>query len=158
MTDSTTKEIEELRRQRADLDKNLQKKGYEIADLKRRICDELYTYPAYVLLETLISLRKTAITPEAAAPGRIPEDVFTFISDTAGKTHPVTRAPDGAWVERPSLSGYIGEQGLFSDSVSGPWEKGILQAISERGFFVNRLSGEPYRFFSPSPEAYAYQG
>lgn len=157
MTDKT-KELEELRQQRADLDTQLQKKGYEIMDLKRRICDELYTYPAYVLLETLISLRKTAITPETAAPGRIPEDVFAFISDTAGKSHPVTRSPDGSWVERPSLSGYIGESGLFSDSISGPWEKGILQAISERGFFVNRLSGEPYRFFSPSPDAYAYQG
>jgi hypothetical protein len=158
MTDSTAKEIEELRQQRADLDKQLQKKGYEIADLKRRICDELYTYPAYVLLETLISLRKTAITPEAAPPGVIPEDVFAFITDTAGKSHPVTRAPDGSWAERPPLSRYIGEPGLFSDSVSGPWEKGILQKISERGFFVNRLSGEPYRFFSPSLEAYTYQG
>ena len=157
MTDKT-KELEELRQQRADLDTQLQKKGYEIMDLKRRICDELYTYPAYVLLETLISLRKTAITPETAAPGGIPEDVFSFASDTAGKSHPVTRAPDGSWVERPSLSGYIGEQGLFSDGIAGPWEKGILQAISERGFFVNRLSGEPYRFFSPSPDAYAYQG
>lgn len=66
MTD-TAKELEELRQQRADLDKRLQRCGYEIADLKRRICDELYTYPAYVLLETLISLRKTAITPETAA-------------------------------------------------------------------------------------------
>ena len=157
MTDKT-KELEELRQQRADLDTQLQKKGYEIMDLKRRICDELYTYPAYVLLETLISLRKTAVTPETAAPGRIPEDVFAFISDTAGKSHPVTRSPDGSWVERPSLSGYIGEAGLFSDSISGPWEKGVLEKISERGFFVNRLSGEPYRFFSPSPDAYAYQG
>lgn len=67
MTDNTAKEIEELRQQRADLDKRLQERGYEIADLKRRICDELYTYPAYVLLETLINLRKTAIAPEAAA-------------------------------------------------------------------------------------------
>lgn len=62
----TEKEIEELRQQRNDFHAQLQKKGYEIADLKRRICDELYTYPAYVLLETLISLQKTAITPEAA--------------------------------------------------------------------------------------------
>lgn len=67
MTDNTIKELEELRQQRADLDKRLQERGYEIADLKRRICDELYTYPAYVLLETLISLRKTAITPVTAA-------------------------------------------------------------------------------------------
>ena len=67
MTDNTAKELEELRQQLADLDTRLQERGYEIADLKRRICDELYTYPAYVLLETLISLRKTAITPEAAA-------------------------------------------------------------------------------------------
>lgn len=66
MTDDVTKELEELRQQRADLDKRLQRKGYEISDLKRRICDELYTYPAYALLETLISLRKSAITPEAA--------------------------------------------------------------------------------------------
>lgn len=72
MTDNTTKELEELRQQRADLDTRLQRRGYEIADLKRRICDELYTYPAYVLLETLISLQKTAITPEAAAPGVTP--------------------------------------------------------------------------------------
>lgn len=65
MTDNTTlNELEELRQQRADLDKRLQESSYEIADLKRRICDELYTYPAYVLLETLINLRKTAITPE----------------------------------------------------------------------------------------------
>ena len=63
MTENLKKELEELRQQRADLDKQLQKKGYEIMDLKRRICDELYTYPAYVLLETLISLRKTAIPP-----------------------------------------------------------------------------------------------
>lgn len=55
MTESLEKELEELRQQRN-----------EIADLKRRICDELYTYPAYALLETLISLQKTAITPEAA--------------------------------------------------------------------------------------------
>lgn len=67
MTDNTAKELEELRQQLADLDKRLRERGYEIADLKRRICDELYTYPAYVLLETLISLRKTAITPETAA-------------------------------------------------------------------------------------------
>lgn len=68
MTDNTTlNELEELRQQRADLDKRLQESSYEIADLKRRICDELYTYPAYVLLETLISLRKASITPEAAA-------------------------------------------------------------------------------------------
>ena len=66
MTDPT-KELEELRQQLADLDKRLQERGYEIADLKRRICDELYTYPAYVLLETLINLRKTAVTSEAAA-------------------------------------------------------------------------------------------
>ena len=66
MTDPT-KELEELRQQLADLDTRLQKRGYEIADLKRRICDELYNYPAYVLLETLINLRKTAVTPEAAA-------------------------------------------------------------------------------------------
>ena len=55
MTENLEKEIEELRQQRN-----------EIAGLKRRICDELYTYPAYALLETLISLRKSAITPEAA--------------------------------------------------------------------------------------------
>ena len=66
MTENLEKEIEELRQQRADLDKRLQRRGYEIADLKRRVCDELYTYPAYALLETLISLQKTAITPEAA--------------------------------------------------------------------------------------------
>lgn len=66
MTENQEKELEELRRQRNDFDALLRKKGYEIADLKRRICDELYIYPAYVLLETLISLQKTAITPEAA--------------------------------------------------------------------------------------------
>ena len=55
MTENPEKEIEDLRQQRN-----------EIAGLKRRICDELYTYPAYALLETLISLRKSAITPEAA--------------------------------------------------------------------------------------------
>ena len=67
MTDEVTKELEELRRQRNDFHTELQRRGYEIADLKRRICDELYTYPAYVLLETLLNLRKTAITPETAA-------------------------------------------------------------------------------------------
>ena len=67
MTDEVTKELEELRQQRNDFHTELQRRGYEIADLKHRICDELYTYPAYVLLETLISLRKTAITPETAA-------------------------------------------------------------------------------------------
>ena len=66
MTENLEQEIEELRQQRADLDKRLQRRGYEIADLKRRVCDELSTYPAYALLETLISLQKTAITPEAA--------------------------------------------------------------------------------------------
>lgn len=66
MTESLEKEIEELRQQRNEFHTLLQKKGYEIAGLKRRICDELYTYPAYALLETLISLRKSAITPEAA--------------------------------------------------------------------------------------------
>ena len=67
MTDEVTKELEELRQQRNDFHTELQRRGYEIADLKRRICDELYTYPAYVLLETLLNLRKTAITPETAA-------------------------------------------------------------------------------------------
>ena len=66
MTENLEKELEELRQQRNEFHALLQKKGYEIADLKRRICDELYTYPAYALLETLISLQKTAITPEAA--------------------------------------------------------------------------------------------
>lgn len=66
MTENLEKELEDLRRQRNDFHTLLQKKGYEIAGLKRRICDELYTYPAYALLETLISLRKSAITPEAA--------------------------------------------------------------------------------------------
>lgn len=66
MTESLEKEIEELRQQRNELYTLLQKKRYEIADLKRRICDELYTYPAYALLETLISLRKSAIPQEAA--------------------------------------------------------------------------------------------
>lgn len=66
MTENLEKELEELRQQRNDLDKLLQRRGYELADVKRRICDELYIYPAYVLLETLISLQKTAITPEAA--------------------------------------------------------------------------------------------
>ena len=66
MTENLEKEIEELRQQRNEFYILLQRKGDEIADLKRRICDELYTYPAYALLETLISLRKSAITPEAA--------------------------------------------------------------------------------------------
>lgn len=66
MTENLKKELEDLRQQRADLDTQLQRKGYEISDLKRRICDELYTYPAYALLETLISLQKNAIPPEAA--------------------------------------------------------------------------------------------
>ena len=66
MTENLKKELEDLRQQRADLDQQLQRKGYEISDLKRRICDELYTYPAYALLETLISLQKNAIPPEAA--------------------------------------------------------------------------------------------
>ena len=66
MTERPEKEIEELRQQRNEFYILLQRKGYEIADLKRRICDELYTYPAYALLETLISLRKSAVTPEAA--------------------------------------------------------------------------------------------
>ena len=66
MTERPEKEIEELRQQRNEFYILLQRKGDEIADLKRRICDELYTYPAYALLETLISLRKSAITPEAA--------------------------------------------------------------------------------------------
>lgn len=65
MTENPEKEIEELRQQRNEFYTLLQKKGYEIADLKRRICDELYNYPAHALLETLISLRKSAITPEA---------------------------------------------------------------------------------------------
>lgn len=66
MTESLEKEIEDLRQQRNEFYTLLQRKEYEIAGLKRRICDELYTYPAYALLETLISLRKSAITPEAA--------------------------------------------------------------------------------------------
>ena len=66
MTENLEKEIEELRQQRNEFYILLQRKGDELADLKRRICDELYTYPAYALLETLISLRKSAITPEAA--------------------------------------------------------------------------------------------
>ena len=66
MTENPEKEIEDLRQQRNEFYTLLQRKGYEIAGLKRRICDELYTYPAYALLETLISLRKSAITPEAA--------------------------------------------------------------------------------------------
>ena len=58
------KELEELRQQRNDFYVKLQKRGYEIADLKRRICDELYNYPAYALLETLISLRKSYISKD----------------------------------------------------------------------------------------------
>ena len=65
MTENLEKEIEELRQQRNEFYAQLQRKGDEIADLKRRICDELYTYPAYALLETLISLRKSVIPPEA---------------------------------------------------------------------------------------------
>ena len=53
MTENLEKELEELRQQRNDLHAQLQRKGREVADLKRRICDELYTYPAYALLETL---------------------------------------------------------------------------------------------------------
>ena len=67
MTDNTEdlkKELEELRQQRNDFYVKLQKRGYEIADLKRRICDELYTYPAYALLEALISLRKSYISKD----------------------------------------------------------------------------------------------
>lgn len=67
MTENLKKELEELRRQRADLDTQLQRKGYEIADLKRRICDELCNYPAHTLLELLISLQQTTIPPEEAA-------------------------------------------------------------------------------------------
>lgn len=64
MTENLENDIEELRQQRNEFHAQLQRKGREISDLKRRICDELYTYPAYALLETLISLRKSAITPE----------------------------------------------------------------------------------------------
>ena len=67
MTDSIEdlkKEIEELRRQRADLDARLQKRTWEIVDLTRRICDELCAFPAYALLETLISLRKSYISKD----------------------------------------------------------------------------------------------
>lgn len=66
MTENLKKELEELRQQRNEFHALLQRKEHEISELKRRICDELYTYPAYALLETLISLQKTAITPEAA--------------------------------------------------------------------------------------------
>lgn len=58
------KELEELRRQRADLDARLQNRTWEIVDLKRRICDELYDFPAYALLEALISLRKSYINKD----------------------------------------------------------------------------------------------
>lgn len=64
MNENLENDIEELRQQRNEFHAQLQRKGREISDLKRRICDELYTYPAYALLETLISLRKSAITPE----------------------------------------------------------------------------------------------
>lgn len=58
MTENLKKELEELRQQRNDFYILLQEKGYEIMDLKRRICDELCNYPAYTLLEMLISLQK----------------------------------------------------------------------------------------------------
>lgn len=64
MTDNTAKELEELRQQRADLDARLQTRSWEIVDLKRRICDELCAFPAYTLLETLISLQKSRVKKE----------------------------------------------------------------------------------------------
>lgn len=67
MAENLKKELEELRQQRNEFYMLLQKRGYEIADLKRRICDELYNYPAHTLLELLISLQKTTIPPEEAA-------------------------------------------------------------------------------------------
>lgn len=62
MAENLKKELEELRRQRNDFYILLQNKGYEIMDLKRRICDELCNYPAYTLLEMLISLQKNRDT------------------------------------------------------------------------------------------------
>lgn len=67
MTDSIEdlkKEVEELRKQRADLDGRLQTMSWEIVDLKRRICDELCAFPAYALLEALISLQKSRVNKE----------------------------------------------------------------------------------------------
>lgn len=69
MAENLKKELEELRRQRNDFYILLQNKGYEIMDLKRRICDELCNYPAYTLLEMLISLQKTTIPPEETTGG-----------------------------------------------------------------------------------------
>ena len=71
MAENLKKELEELRQQRNDFYTLLQNKGYEIADLKRRICDELYNYPASTLLEMLISLQKNHDT---TGGGRRPDD------------------------------------------------------------------------------------
>lgn len=53
-----TDEVEELRKQVADFYRMNNQKAYQIHDIKRRILDELYNFPALELLGVLLDLQK----------------------------------------------------------------------------------------------------
>ncbi len=53
-----TDEVGELRKQVADFYKLSNEKAYQINDIKRRILDELYNFPALELLDVLLELQK----------------------------------------------------------------------------------------------------
>ena len=53
-----TDEVGELRKQVADFHKLSNEKAYQINDIKRRILDELYNFPAFELLGVLLELQK----------------------------------------------------------------------------------------------------
>lgn len=53
-----TDEVGELRKQVADFYKLSNEKAYQIIDIKRRILDELYKFPALELLGVLLELQK----------------------------------------------------------------------------------------------------
>lgn len=53
-----TDEAGELRKQVADFYRMNNEKAYQISDIKRRILDELYNFPAIELLDVLLELQK----------------------------------------------------------------------------------------------------
>lgn len=56
--ESQKDKIKELRQQLSEMDAVANAHAYEIMDVKRRILDELYKFPALELLDVLLGLRK----------------------------------------------------------------------------------------------------
>lgn len=56
--ESQKDQIKELRQQLSEMDAVANAHAYEIMDVKRRILDELYKFPALELLDVLLELRR----------------------------------------------------------------------------------------------------